>query len=401
MNKEGLLSYLAEHGKNLSWEELANKFEYKSGEAARQVYKEFRIKRKRVRDKQVFVTERRTDNELILNNVLYDVPPEPADIIKDFNIDMKKFKLSYYWSIAVPHLGKYRVSVATKSLDEKEDMSKMFMEFLREYKVRVPNISDKHINFDLDRGVLILNKQDAHLNKLCLTGNNSIKDRMNGLFTVIMSTLRKAKACTNLEKIVYIVGSDLFNSEWTRTTTRGTPQENILSYEESFARIVEFEINIIQTLRAFATEVEIIYVPGNHDKYVGWHLAHSLSMLYKDAEDVTVDISMDYTKYKQYYDTAICLNHGYSIKPEQLVNNFPVEFKQGFSSSNYWYVLIGDKHVEEARTYGSIRFYTIPALSKAVSDWDLSKGYSSGIQELTAFIIQPGKGINSIFKEPL
>jgi len=401
MNREGLLLYLKEYGKNLSWDELADKFGYKSGESARQAYKAFRITRKKVGDKKVFLTEKRTDNELILNNVLYDVPPEPADIIKDFNIDMKKFKLSYYWSIGVPHLGKYRVSVATKSLDEKEDMSKMFMEFLKEYKVRIPDVASKLLNFNLDPGVLILNKQDAHLNKLCLTGNNSIVYRMSKLFNVIMHTLNKARACVKLDKIVYIVGSDLFNSEWTRTTTRGTPQENILSYEESFATIVEFEISVIQALRSFADTVEVIYVPGNHDKYVGWHLAHSLSMLYKDAEDVTVDISMDYTKYKQYYDTAICLNHGYSIKPEQLVNNFPVEFKQGFSTSNYWYVLIGDKHVEEVKTYGAIRFYTIPALSKAVSDWDLSKGYSSGIQELTAFIVQPGKGINSIFKEPL
>jgi hypothetical protein len=68
---------------------------------------------------------------------------------------------------------------------------------------------------------------------------------------VILKTeiiLQQAKLSSNLETIKYIVGSDEFNSEFTGTTTKGTPQTNILTYHDSFLKICNHEASMIQLL---------------------------------------------------------------------------------------------------------------------------------------------------------
>ena len=52
----------------------------------------------------------------------------------------------------------------------------------------------------------------------------------------------QAVLSNNLENITYIIGSDEFNSEFTGMTTKGTPQTNTHTYQQSFEYICNHEV---------------------------------------------------------------------------------------------------------------------------------------------------------------
>jgi hypothetical protein len=217
---------------------------------------------------------------------------------------------------------------------------------------------------------LVINKQDAHYNKVDIHGQNDIEDRFKMVLDRIKTIVYQAEISNQLEEIVYVIGSDEFNSEFTSTTTKGTPQDNILSYHESFKRICDHEIDVIDNLLETGANVCVIYVPGNHDEYVGWHLINWLSIYYRNYNEITFDVESSYRKYYSFGKTAIMFNHGDAIKPAKLASIFPIEFKQEWSDHDHFYIFTGDKHHELSQDFGGIKFYQIPAFSTAKSRWD-------------------------------
>lgn len=402
--KVELLEHLAKYGKNDSWENLAIKFGFKSAEAARCAAKN-KAKRLAMPSSSATFTTTFTENnrELWIKNVLYPYPPEPEEVIRDHKIDTKKYKLNQYWSKAKPELGGYFVSASFLNLNIQDDFTQIFLNFLKEYEPKDVNwdVCPDYKDLSYSKGTIIINKQDSHINKLCIYGSNDVDERLRNIQRKTVDALARASVNCKLDKVIYILGSDVFNSEWTKTTTRGTGQEDIGSYMSVFEKICNFELQMIKACKVFANTVEVIYVPGNHDKFVGWHLATWLEAIFRENESITFDTEMRYTKYRSIYDSAVAFNHGYEIKPEMLCSNFPVEFKEGFCNSNFYYVFTGDKHVEESKSFGAIKFYRLASMSRAVSDWDASKGYTSGLCEMTVFGFEEGKGVNLILKEPM
>lgn len=341
------------------------------------------------------------DKGTIEVSTYYAQPPTPEQVIADHKIDTKQYKLSNYWS--KQKSDGWQVSALFTKLPSTEEFTNKFAEFLTTYtpQNQVGIMYNVGTQSPLPNGCLILNKQDQHINKYDTLGNNDITDRFNEIFTATEGAVNKAKITNRLEKIIYVVGGDQFNSEWTNLTTKGTPQENILPYHVSFQAICDHETKVIDMLLLHAMEVEVVYVPGNHDQYVGFHMVSWLKVYYRNQYNLSVDIAPDFTKYRQYSNTAMCFNHGDVQKPAMLAQNFPVAFKQGWATSDHYAIFTGDKHVELSKAIGAIKFYQIPALSKAKSQWDMKNGYSTTPAEMTSFLITEGKGITSIFKEVL
>lgn len=328
----------------------------------------------------------------------YETPPTPEKIIKDHSIDTTQYKLSGFWS---KQKGKgWQVSAYFTKLPEQEKRNKELVEFLKTYSPTHRVVSKKSVIKDKENSYLVFNKQDSHLNKYDIHGENDMPARFREIEARLTTILIKANTCTDLKKVVYILGSDQFNSEWTNTTTKGTPQENILPYQEGFRMICDHEISTINLLLQYTSELEIIFIPGNHDEYVGWHLVTYLEAYFKEQKNVSFNTLPDYTKFIQFNNSAIMLNHGDGMKPEKLAQNFPTLFKDNWSQCDFFYIFTGDKHHEISRSIGDIKFYQIPALSNAKSKWDSKKGhYNSG--EMTAFLFTEYRGMTDIYKERL
>ena len=313
---------------------------------------------------------------------------------KTWNID--RFVQNFWGSITDPH---WQVKAWLSKKTNGDNFQKNFIEFLKTYNPKVIQIKEVQYNKSLPKGCLVINKQDQHLNKYDIHGENSLNLRFREIYNKTKRVLEQAIQASNLEKIYYIIGSDQFNAEWTGTTTRGTKQENLDTYHQTFEAICNHEINMINLLLSKSGEIEILFVSGNHDEYVGWHLITWLKAYYKGAHDIKFDTSPRYRKYIRYGKNALMFNHGDAIKPPKLANMFPIEFKDEWSNCENYYIFTGDKHHEITMDFHGIMFYQLPALSKSKSFWDDKQGHTCSKAELVAFLIDSEDGVTGILKQ--
>jgi hypothetical protein len=325
------------------------------------------------------------------------------DLIKKTKIDTSVWDITKYvqnyWG------NKDRPSWQVKAwLSKKKDhqlFQDRFIEFLTTYDPKFDIDKEVEYNSDCSDGCLVINKQDAHFNKYDVNGQNDIKFRFTQIFIKTKTILRQAKMSNNLVKIEYIIGSDEFNSEWTNMTTKGTPQQNLLSYHESFKAICKHEIDMILLLLSFSENVSVTYVAGNHDEFVGWHMVHWLKAVFNENEKVKFNYSPEYRKYVSFGTSAMMFNHGDAIKPSKLASIFPIEYKEYWSKYSNYYIFTGDKHHEMSHDFNGIKFYQIPAFSNSKSLWDEKNGHVCSKGEVTAFLIDEFEGMTNIFKQYL
>jgi len=328
-------------------------------------------------------------------------PKSHEELAELHKVDLSKYKISSYWT-------KQRGERFTSSLlctliksEDPKEFQGLFTEFLKSYKA--PKIETKvRAKYpSKPNGCLVINKQDEHINKQDIEGNNDMEARMQNVLAKISVILEQSSLANNLQTIKYIVGSDEFNAEWTGMTVKFTPQSNIGSYQESFKAVCDYEVRVITTLLQYSDDVEVVYLAGNHDEYIGWHLINWLKTYFREATNLSFDESSRYRKYIKYSNTAMMFNHGDVIKPEKLASLFPMEYKDEWSSCDNYFIFTGDKHHLLAKDFNGIQFYQIPSLSKATSLWDDKGGYTCSKAELTAFLVEQDNGMTNIYKQPL
>ena len=251
------------------------------------------------------------------------------ELIEKCKIDTSKWEITKYvqnyWGNAdQPH---YQVKAWLGKKKDEQVFQDSFVSFLSTYTPSASQIVARKVEQDKPEACLVINKQDSHLNKLDIGGKNDIDDRFDDYTQKLEVILHQASLSNRITDIKYIIGSDEFNSEFTNTTTKGTPQQNILSYHQSFEKICDHEIAVINMLLEHCESVDVIFVAGNHDEFVGWHLASWLQTYYRKEDRVFFEISPRYRKYISYGTSAMMFNHGDALKPAKLAGLFPMEYK--------------------------------------------------------------------------
>jgi hypothetical protein len=325
------------------------------------------------------------------------------ELINKCKIDTEKWEITKYvqnfWGNGGNPHWQVKAWLGKKSTEQVFQDS--FVDFLASYEpVSQEVMSPKFVDGKTD-AMLVINKQDSHLNKYDIDGDNNILDRLSTIMYKVEVIANQAQLSNNLEEITYIIGSDEFNSEYTNATTKGTPQQNTHTYHNSFEFICDHEVLMITMLLQYAERVNVIYVAGNHDEFVGWHMVNWLQTYFRNTERLTFDCSPKYRKYISYGESALMFNHGDAIKPAKLAALFPIEFREAWSFHNNFYIFTGDKHHEVSQDFNGIKFYQIPAFSNAKSLWDDKMGHTMSKAEVTGFLIDQYSGMTNIFKQYL
>lgn len=326
------------------------------------------------------------------------------ELIQKCKIDVNKWNVTkyvqnYWGNSKSPH---WQVKAWLSVKTEASKFQDEFVEFLKTYSPSSDKLSKKVKSSSKPYGCLLINKQDAHFDKLGISeDSNDMEERFTVLAGKLITIVNQAEMSNEIDSIVYVVGSDEFNSEFTGTTTKGTPQQNIATYHDSFTTICDYEVKIISYLKEHCENLRVVYVPGNHDEYVGWHLIKWLETYFRNIPEIVFDSTPKYRKYISFGTTAFMLNHGDAMKPAKLAGIFPIEYKADWSYHQNFYIFTGDKHHELSQDFGGIKFYQIPAFSSAKSSWDEKNGYTGSKAEMTGFLIDYYEGITNIFKQYL
>lgn len=162
-----------------------------------------------------------------------------------------------------------------------------------------------------------------------------------------------------IERIVMPIGNDYLHFDSMKhETTAGTVLDFDTRYTRVYRRGFECLVYMVERALELCDQVELLYVPGNHDTTSSFGLVHALGERFRNDPRVTVDDRMNPRKYVIHGQTAICFAHGKDAND----NSYPLIFgdEMRLDHPNEWFnvrykeVQIGHKHQRLEKMYKSL-----------------------------------------------
>lgn len=265
---------------------------------------------------------------------------------------------------------------------------KIFNNFQSDWK-RIADV-DKLINRNYkDDSCLVINLPDLHLDKRDLD-NNTIDQNIDRYFEVLKYLVGRSYAATQVNKIVFVVGNDLFNTDnILDSTANGTIQRVNTTWDKAYEKIYDAMVQSIALLSKFCNNVHVVLIQGNHDKSKSYYMAHALEQYFRNDPSITFDRENKINKIVTWGSSFIGFNHGNNVN-DKLPLAFAQEFYKEWGQAKYHDIYIGDKHHNNEKLFNKkqvqderqgVRLRILPSLSKPDTwhDDNLYRSRQSGI----------------------
>lgn len=245
--------------------------------------------------------------------------------------------------------------------------------------------------------------QDFHLGKLSW-GNESGNDynykiAISRALSVIRDVMARANKYGDIEKVLFLIGGDMFHTDTpSGTTTAGTQMESDISGQKMFTEGLRLLISIIEALKEIAP-VDVITVLGNHDTQTLMHAQVALAAYFKDDKDVNVDTKMTPRKYYQYGKCLIGFTHG-DKEGKRMLASMPIEVSEMWGKSLFREIHAGHLHSEQTKEENGIILRHISSITETDS-WHNKKGFIGAQKKLQSFIWDKNKGLLEIWNSPV
>jgi|TARA_R100001530_G_scaffold13655_2_gene12491 hypothetical protein len=284
-----------------------------------------------------------------------------------------------------------------------KQIKEQLIEDLRNLSPRVLKIKRERPNDRNDLHLLEISAFDLHLGKIGIKGDEYNLDiAEERLFSAIEHLLYRAQGYY-IDKILFIVGNDLLNSDgdWPiPTTTKGTPQFNNEYHINMYRTARRLMIKAIDMLSEIA-DIHVMVVPGNHDRESVMHLGDCLQLYYENNENIKVDNNDCLMKALPYGNNLIVSDHGDGPKTADLPGIISQRFKNMWSNVDYVEIHRGHFHTNKAMKLQAIEELngiTVRNLSSmsATDYWHDAKGFIGNIKKAQAFIYSRQNGLQGI-----
>lgn len=274
-------------------------------------------------------------------------PRSPEEIIEILKIDTTKWKLSQFWNKEKG--SKWLVSALVTRLPQEEQVQNSFLELLEEYKI--PQITPVDpavywLNATASEKVCgVLSLQDLHFGK---PGNEDMGKILNDSVEYLIG---KAYKNYFLDKIVLVIGPDTLNMDtFDGTTTKGTPVENSETATKAYMKAFEAILQAIGTIKQFCENLEVVFIPGNHDRLSSFHLLHAVSQAFKEWPNIQFNIDYAERKVITYGENMLCMEHGdVTAKNNPLV--YAVEFPREWGVCKHRMLYTGHYHGRKTKEF--------------------------------------------------
>tara|TARA_R110001592_G_scaffold266806_1_gene532576 strand:- start:1368 stop:2549 length:1182 start_codon:yes stop_codon:yes gene_type:complete len=227
-------------------------------------------------------------------------PKTPEEIIDILNIDITKWKLSSYWNKQMGDHWRVSAMVTRLKDNEVDNVAELLKGFKPKKYKQVTRL--KTPGKTKTAGVLSL--QDIHFGK---EGNETIDKCFE---ETIKDLINRATNSHHLEKLYYVIGGDVINMDtWNGSTTSGTPLDNCMTATEAYMQAFDSIQWSVNYLKQFCDKLQIVYIPGNHDRLSSFHLAHGLSKCFDD-KNILWDVVYLERKVYVYENNFFAFEHG-------------------------------------------------------------------------------------------
>ena len=238
---------------------------------------------------------------------------------------------------------------------------------------------------------------DLHIGKLAWgreTGWGDYDVRIaESLFDEALGTLLSRTESYSVDRICFVVGNDLLNTNNADgTTAAGTMVTSDSRFHKTFRIAREMTTRAIEQMRRVAP-VNVVVVPGNHDRLATWHLGDSLECYYHKCKDVAIENDPTPRKYFQWGDVMLMWSHEAQTGRRA---DYPLlmatEQPQMFGATKFREVHTGDLHQVRLEEKHGVRVRILPSLS-AADDWHSEHGFVGNIRSAEAYIWNKKEGL--------
>lgn len=288
-----------------------------------------------------------------------DKIPTELEIIKHFNIDISKYKISQIWHKTTPS-GKYSISVNLQALKGSDSINyiKEFEDFVNNKNTKILSKSTEKCyeksNKELNCTVVI-NLADLHLGKLVSeaeTGERYNIDIAKERFIESVKYLaQKSYQCYGVKKfILSTLGDTLHIDSLKSTTTAGTYVESDTRASKVFQTALDVITEAIEILKQYAPEVEFININGNHCELSEQHLGIAIKAYYRNDKKVSIDSNPRNRKYRLIGQNFLTWNHG-DTNATTLPLTVATEQAEMWGKSKFRLIQLGHLHSTKKRVY--------------------------------------------------
>lgn len=276
------------------------------------------------------------------------------------------------------------------------ELEEHFNKFSREYDGEI--IKPKIINKDSNL-MLVLPVYDLHYGKKSysfetgkIIDEKVLEERYFNTLQDIINQVKHLK----FEKIIYPIGSDMFNSDTIdNSTTRGTRQDNSIRWQELFDKGLELVIKGIDLLvDELKAPVDVFYVMGNHDTMASYYATQYLYAWYRKDDNVLVDKCAKARKYVEYGKCLIGFTHG-DKEGKRIFNLMQTECAEAWGRTKYREWAIGHLHHEVVKENGGVKVRTVSTIC-GTDAWHYQSGYVGSLEQIQAFVWDKNRGLKNI-----
>lgn len=328
-------------------------------------------------------------------------PKTIEDLYKEHQVNPEIYVIKNYWSKKQPN-GNFTSSVfaVKKTIDNAEPQE--FFELIKNYDSPYTPIKKSEIcvNSAFTRpSCLILHLTDFHLDKQDIYGT-TLEEKKKQFYQVATKLLYRAYQSNYIDEIVFVLGSDMLHTDtYQGTTTNLTPQDSNTTWHNAFTQAFDIYATTIKLLSQFCNKLNVILVPGNHDRSKSFYLAYGLEKYFERDDNILFDTNPIPRKVYTYGSTFIGLHHG-DCKITDLPLIFAKEYCKEWGQCTYHQILTGDKHHLFEKEIQGVRIRQLPSLSKE-DNWHNQSNYVNSVKAAMAIIYDKEYGCCMTIEERL
>ena len=266
-----------------------------------------------------------------------------------------------------------------------------FMEKSKAYKKPKPVINNK----DKNSLMLEVNICDLHLGKLAFDSTcddvYNYKIAKERFVNLINTEYKRAKE-NKVEKILFVWSNDFFNTDGiSNATTRGTPQQTALPWQNLFLEGVSMLVDAIELLSSVAP-VKSFYISSNHSRQTDFYALCYLQAWFREDKNVQIINNQKSRYYEKYGVVLLGFSHSYYEKENNLYHLMCTECPDEWADTKYREFHLAHYHSEKVKDVGGVIYRWLPTVC-GTDEYHYDKGYIGSVKRSYSFLYDKCVGL--------
>ena len=288
----------------------------------------------------------------------------------------------------------------------------MIDKYLESKKFREPKPPTKPLQYDPSGEILEIDSPDLHNGLLSWqpeTGADYDIRIAEERFKQVMFDIKSRCAGRKLKKITFVTLGDILHVDNdNQTTTKGTPQQVDGRIAKIFNITCDMFIDAFTMLGNIAP-LEVVYLPGNHDRVTGYMLLKAISLAFKDDKNITFDTSPNPQKHRLWGNVLVGFVHG-DIANKNMGTWLQDRARRDYGLAKFVEVHAGHYHTEKTKERYSAKLHEdtitediggvviryLPTISN-VSYWEHLGGYPFGTKTMVSYVWNEKTGLRDVW----